>query len=117
MLQIILKPDATAGVYTINGKEYSECSFCGTICPTRDLFKDPDSGLPLKCDLCNNDPPLDEPMCVQVCSLDALTYEETEEEEIEELKLDDMEIGLKSLIDKYGLQKLADSFNRISQKG
>jgi benzoyl-CoA reductase subunit BamC len=104
-------------VYTINGKEYSECSFCGTICPTRDLFKDPDSGLPLKCDLCNNDPPLEEPMCVQACSLDALTYEETEEEEIEELKLDEMEIGLKSLIDKYGLQKLADSFARMSQKG
>ena len=56
-------------------------------------------------------------MCVQACSLDALTYEETEEEEIEELKLDEMEIGLKSLIDKYGLQKLADSFARMSQKG
>ena len=23
-------------VYTINGKEYSECSFCGASCPSRD---------------------------------------------------------------------------------
>jgi benzoyl-CoA reductase subunit BamC len=105
-------------VYTINGKEYSECSFCGTICPTRDLFKDPDSGLPLKCDLCKNDPPLEEPLCVQVCSLDALTYEEREEEVVEEVKQpDEMELGLKALADKYGLQKLEDTFARMAQKG
>jgi len=104
-------------VYTINGKEYSECSFCGSVCPTRDLFKDPDSGLPLKCDLCNDDPPQKEPLCVQACALDALTYEETEEEVEEEVKLSEMELGLKALADKYGLQKLADTFARMSQKG
>lgn len=103
-------------VYTINGKEYSECSFCGTICPTRDLFKDPDSGLPLKCDLCEDDPPVEEPLCVQACSLGALTYEETEEEAEEGVKLDEIEIGLKALADKFGLQKVADTFARISQK-
>ena len=68
-------------VYTINGKEYSECAFCGASCPSRDLFKEPDSALPLKCDACEQEPPLSEPMCVQWCLGDALTYEEREEEE------------------------------------
>jgi len=104
-------------VYTINGKDYSECSFCGSICPTRNLFKEPDSGLPLKCDLCESDPPVDEPFCVQACSLDALTYEEVEEEVQDEVKLGGVEIGLKSLVDRYGIQELADAFARMSQKG
>lgn len=103
-------------VYTINGKEYSECSFCGSVCPTRDLFKEPDSGLPLKCDMCEDDPPPKEPMCVQACPLGALTYEEREEEAGEEPKPDELETGLQSLIDRYGIQKLADSFVRIIQK-
>ena len=103
-------------VYTIKGKEYSECSFCGTICPARDLFKDPDSGLPLKCDLCNDDPELEEPICVQVCAPGALIYEELDEDIEEETKLNEVELGLKSLLDKYGLQKLSDSFARISRK-
>lgn len=101
--------------YTINGNEYSDCSFCGSICPARDLFKDPHSGLPLKCDMCEADPPV-EPMCVQVCPPNALTYEEVEEETVEEEKGDDLEVGLKSLIDKHGLKKLVDGFARLSQK-
>jgi len=103
-------------VYTVNGKEYSECSFCGTICPARNLFKEPDSGLPLKCDLCEDDPPQKEPLCVQACSLDALTYEEVEEVVEEYVKADELEIGLKSLVDKYGVKKIEESFARISQK-
>ncbi len=104
--------------YTINGKEYSECSFCGSVCPTRDLFKDPDSGLPLKCDMCEDDPPQKEPLCVQACSLNALTYEVVEEEEVDEaVKLKEMELGLRSLVDKFGLQKITDSFARLSRKG
>ena len=39
-------------VYTLEGKTYSECSFCRASCPTRDFFIEPDSGLPLKCDMC-----------------------------------------------------------------
>ena len=38
--------------YIIDGKEYDECDFCRASCPSRDLFKEPDSGLPLKCDMC-----------------------------------------------------------------
>ena len=101
--------------YSINGKEYDECSFCGVSCPARDIFKEPDSGLPLKCDMCESDPPLAEPMCVQWCLADALTYEEREEEvEEEEEKREEMEIGLESMAKKYGLQKIMDTVVRIS---
>jgi len=100
--------------YTINGKEYDECSFCGVSCPSRDIFKEPDSGLPLKCDMCESDPPLVEPMCVQWCLADALTYEEREEEVEEEEKREEMEVGLESLVNKYGLQKIMDTIARIS---
>ena len=103
-------------VYTINGKEYSECSFCGSVCPARDLFKEPDSGLPLKCDMCEDDPPQKEPLCVQACSLDALTLEEVEEEVEDEVKLSEVEVGLKSLIDKYGLQEIEEVVARMAQK-
>ncbi len=100
--------------YTINEKEYDECSFCGVSCPARDVFKEPDSGLPLKCDMCESDPPLAEPMCVQWCLADALTYEEREEEAEEEEKREEMEIGLESLANKYGLQKIMDTVARMS---
>jgi benzoyl-CoA reductase subunit BamC len=100
--------------YTINKKEYDECSFCGVSCPARDVFKEPDSGLPLKCDMCESDPPLAEPMCVQWCLADALTYEEREEEAEEEEKREEMEIGLESLANKYGLQKIIDTIARMS---
>jgi benzoyl-CoA reductase subunit BamC len=103
-------------VYTINGKDYSECSFCGSVCPARDLFKEPDSGLPLKCDMCEDDPPQEEPLCVQACSLDALTYEEVEEEVEDEAKRSEVELGLQSLVDRYGLVEIKDIVARMAQK-
>ena len=76
-------------VMTIKGKEYGECSLCRNTCPSRDLFKEPDSQLPLKCDMCG-EPPLPEPLCVKWCLTDALTYHEREEEiEIEEEAVDE----------------------------
>lgn len=104
--------------YTINGKEYRECSFCGVACPCRDYFFEPDSGLPLKCDMCETIPALEEPMCVQVCRVDALTYVEREEEVgVEEPPRGQLEIGLESLINDYGVQKVLDTFARLSKKG
>jgi benzoyl-CoA reductase subunit BamC len=103
-------------IYTIDGKQYEECAFCRASCPSRDEFKEPDSGLPLKCDMCEDDPPQEEPLCVQWCLNDALIYEEKEEEAEEEVKLEDMEIGLESMVDKYGLQKIMDAIARISTK-
>ncbi len=101
--------------YVINEKEYDECMFCrATACPSRDIFKDPDSGLPLRCDMCEVDPTLEEPMCVQVCYIDALVYEEREEEVEEEVKVEDLEIGLDFLINKYGMDKVAETLSRIA---
>jgi benzoyl-CoA reductase subunit BamC len=100
--------------YVIDGKEYDECSFCRASCPSRDLFKEPDSGLPLKCDMCEDDPPQEKPLCVQWCLNDALVYEEREEEVEEEVKQEDVEIGLDSMIDKYGLEKIMDTVTRMS---
>jgi len=64
----------------INGKEYGECSFCRCSCPSRDLFKEPDTDIPLKCDMCGEPPP-PEPMCVKWCQTGALTYVERDEED------------------------------------
>lgn len=103
--------------YIIDGKEYEECAFCRSACPSRDVFKEPDSGLPLKCDMCEGE---DEPLCVKWCTVDALIYEEREEEvDEEEEKPDEMEIGLEALAKKHGLQKIMDAVNRMamSQKG
>ena len=102
--------------YVIDGKEYSECSFCKASCPSRDIFKEPDSLLPLRCDMCEDDPPQEKPLCVQWCLNDALIYEEREVEEEEEEKLDDAETGLEALVDKYGKQKVLDLVARLVNK-
>jgi benzoyl-CoA reductase subunit BamC len=101
--------------YVIDGKEYDECAFCRASCPSRDLFKEPDSGLPLKCDMCESDPDLKEPLCVQWCINDALVYEEREEEVEEEEEQEELEIGLESLADKFGLDKIMDTVARMSE--
>lgn len=100
-------------IYTISGKEYSECSFCGASCPARDYFKEPDSGLPLKCDMCEEDPTLEEPWCVQVCRCDALTYVEWEGEKEEQVQLGELELGLEALSERYGLEKVREAMARL----
>jgi benzoyl-CoA reductase subunit BamC len=102
-------------IYTINEREYDECSFCRASCPSRDLFKEPDSGLPLKCDMCEEKSPEEEPLCVQWCINDALTYEEKEEEGEEEEKPGEMEVGLESLVKKYGVKTIRDTLARIAK--
>jgi benzoyl-CoA reductase subunit BamC len=102
-------------IYIINGKEYQECSFCEVSCPSREFFKEPDSSLPLKCDTCEQEPPLSEPVCVQVCLPGALTYEEREEEGEEKEKPGEMEIGLEALVKKHGLKAIEDTLARISK--
>ncbi len=99
--------------YTIDGKEYDECAFCRASCPSRDDFKEPDSGLPLKCDMCEDE---EEPLCVKWCLADALTYEEREEEVArEEEQPEELEIGLGSLVEKHGLEKILDTISRMSK--
>jgi len=98
--------------YTIDGKEYDECAFCRASCPSRDDFKEPDSGLPLKCDMCEDE---EEPWCVRWCLNDALVYEEREEEVEEEKEKEELEIGLESLANKHGLEKILDTVTRMSK--
>ncbi len=98
--------------YIIDGKEYEECEFCRAVCPSRDLFKDPDSGLPLKCDMCEGEE--GGPLCVQWCLSDVLTYEEREEEVEDEESQEEMEIGLRALADQYGMDKIMETVARMS---
>jgi benzoyl-CoA reductase subunit BamC len=97
--------------YIIDGKEYDECAFCRASCPSRDDFKEPDSGLPLKCDMCEGE---DEPLCVKWCTVDALTYEEREEDLEEEESPEEMEVGLEALANEYGLEKIMETVARMS---
>lgn len=106
--------------YTIDGKQYDECTFCRASCPSREEFKEPDSGLPLKCDMCEGE---EEPLCVKWCMVDALVVEEREEivdeakeDQAESAELEDLEIGLESLADKYGLKTIQDALARLSEQ-
>ena len=102
--------------YTIDGKEYDECAFCRASCPSRDAFKEPDSDLPLKCDMCESDPSIKEPLCVQWCLADALVYEEREEQVAVGESLEEVDEGLTALANKLGWEKLIDAVGRMSKK-
>lgn len=101
--------------YVINGKEYDECTFCRASCPSRDAFKEPDSGLPLKCDMCESDPTLTQPLCVEWCLTGALVYEEREEEVDEEVAVDEVDVGLEALASKHGWNKILDAVDRMKK--
>jgi benzoyl-CoA reductase subunit BamC len=98
--------------YTIGEKEYDQCAFCRASCPSREDFKEPDSGLPLKCDSCEGE---EEPQCVKWCYVGALTLEEREEARAEEEKPGDLENVFESLVKKHGKKRLMDTFTRLSK--
>ena len=104
-------------IYKIGGKEYSECSFCGASCPSREYFREPDSGLPLKCDMCENVPPLDMPWCVKACQPGALTYIEREVEYSSkpQPKRGEIEVGLEALVNRFGAEAVMESFAQITK--
>ncbi|KIX11484.1 hypothetical protein [Dethiosulfatarculus sandiegensis] len=97
--------------YIIDGKEYEECAFCRAVCPSRDVFKEPDSGLPIRCDMCEGE---DKPLCVEQCLNDVLIYEEREEEVEENDYPEELDIGVEALLDKFGFDKLSDA---VARKG
>jgi benzoyl-CoA reductase subunit BamC len=102
-------------MYVIEGREYSECIFCPASCPSRGFFKEPDSGLPLKCDMCEDLPPLDAPMCVQACKFEALTYHTREEEQREEEeKYDEIQTAYNMLIKRHGKSRVLELFTRFA---
>jgi benzoyl-CoA reductase subunit BamC len=105
-------------VYQLNGKQYGECSFCRAACPSRDFFIEPDSGLPLKCDMCEDEPPLAEPLCVTVCQPGCLTYEVRRLEAAVDTAGERaaMEQGLRSLLEQHGIEALIDNLQRLSKR-
>jgi benzoyl-CoA reductase subunit BamC len=66
--------------------------------------------------MCENDPALDKPKCVEICLNKVLSYEEREEEVEEDVKVEDVQVGLESMADKYGMQKIIDTVARMSKK-
>ena len=103
--------------YTIDGKVYEECAFCRASCPSRDLFKEPDSGLPLKCDMCESDPTLKEPLCVTWCLAKALTFVERKEPVNDAKTPEDAELAVEALANEYGWDRLLETVARLSKKG
>lgn len=99
--------------YIIDGKEYEECAFCRAACPSRDVFKEPNSGLPLRCDMCEGE---DKPLCVEQCLNDVLIFEEREEEVDEQVYPQELDVGVDTLVDKYGLDKLSDAVARRAMR-
>ncbi|CAG4883399.1 (4Fe-4S)-binding protein [Georgfuchsia toluolica] len=102
-------------VYTVDGKTYSECSFCRASCPTRDYFIEPDSRFPLKCDMCESTPALKQPWCVEVCGEHALVYSEREvpREQAAQEPLGQLEIGLQTLMKQHGMEAVIARLKQI----
>ena len=105
-------------VYTVDGKTYSECSFCRASCPTRDYFIEPDSHLPLKCDMCESNPPLKQPWCVEVCGEAALVYSEREvpREEVEPVVQEQLETGLEMLMKQHGMEAVIARLKQLGEE-
>ena len=102
--------------YLIEGKQYEECAFCRAACPSRDYFKEPDSNLPLKCDMCETDPSTDEPWCVKWCLADALVFEQREEPIADQPEVGELDLGLEALANKHGWRSILDAVARMSDK-
>jgi benzoyl-CoA reductase subunit BamC len=104
--------------YRIEGKRYSECSFCRASCPSRDFFIEPDSGLPLKCDMCEDEPPLAEPLCVTVCEAECLVYRERplDGEGGEASRSEAAARGLIALVSQHGLAEVIAALERAAKR-
>lgn len=61
------------GKTMIDGVEIDQCVTCRASCPVKSVYKEPDTGIALKCDFCG-DPP--DPQCVKWCAPGALTLVE-----------------------------------------
>lgn len=104
--------------YRVEGKRYSECSFCRAACPSRDFFIEPDSGLPLKCDMCEDEPPLAEPLCVTVCHADCLVYRERRIEPGQGAPVPDeaAERGVLALVSRHSLAAVIAALDRVARR-
>ena len=66
--------------------------------------------------MCESDPSLAEPMCVQWCLAGALVYDPREEEADEQETPDEVDGGLEALANKHGWAKVKDAVGRLSKK-
>lgn len=104
-------------VYALGGKEYTECGLCASACPSRANFIEPDSGLPLKCDMCEG-LDVETPLCVQVCHPGALTLEtrEVEVQAPERSEPREREEGLRRLVAQFGMDEVVAALSRLVKK-
>ncbi len=84
------------------------------------MFKEPDSGLPLKCDMCESDPTLEEPLCVQWCLADALIFERVDVDAgvdgaAGRAVPEEIDAGLEALAKKHGWSKVIDAVARMAK--
>jgi len=67
--------------------------------------------------MCEDEPPLAEPLCVTVCQPGCLTYEvrqvETAVSEFEEREA--MERGLESLVNQHGIEAVIGKLKRLAK--
>jgi len=103
--------------YIIDGKEYNECDFCRASCPSRDLFHEPDSGLPLKCDMCEDEPPLAQPLCVTACLPGCLTYQVRPADAPVEAAREQqaLAMALESLAGQHGIEAVIEKLKRLGK--
>ncbi|MBE8539304.1 4Fe-4S dicluster domain-containing protein [Geoglobus acetivorans] len=70
------------GAKIIDYEKCIGCRRCIVVCPLGANFLNPETGKPIKCDLCDGDP-----VCVKFCSTGAVRYLSPEEINSEELRL------------------------------
>jgi benzoyl-CoA reductase subunit BamC len=61
------------GTVIVDGVEVDACVLCRASCPVKSVYKEPDTGIALKCDFCGEPP---NPQCVEWCAPNALTLVE-----------------------------------------
>jgi benzoyl-CoA reductase subunit BamC len=66
--------------------------------------------------MCESDSSIKEPMCVQWCLTDALTYEEREEEGPEAEGVEDVDAALETLADRHGWDRVVEAVGRMAKK-
>jgi benzoyl-CoA reductase subunit BamC len=64
--------------------------------------------------MCESDPTVTEPLCVQWCLAHALVYEEREVEVDKASAVDEVDIGLKALANAHGWPKVMDAIGRMA---
>jgi benzoyl-CoA reductase subunit BamC len=66
--------------------------------------------------MCESDPTLEEPLCVQWCLADALIYEEREEEVEAVTSPEEVDEDLVALANRHGWDKVMDAMSRMAKK-